>query len=235
VLDLFLERGFPVNYAPWGTPFLHVAIGNRMVELVEYLVAHGADLDAGPRGRSAREHAEQHYDIEQSPDTLGILQLCGGRDPETVLRTYGEERARSRKPDPRFVETLEAARKEASNRGQDAVSADNLFIALLRDRPVLALRVLRDGGVDLDRLRRSIEARLAVIGSGTASDLHADAVATAALHAAEARAEQKRHEYVTNLHLLFGLLVPDDGTIADWIGSAGGSLEKTRAACAAMI
>ncbi|MEX2283914.1 MAG: hypothetical protein WEE89_15620, partial [Gemmatimonadota bacterium] len=137
VLDALLERGFPVNYSPWGTPFLNVAIGSGMVALVEYLLEHGADPEGVARGRTARAYAESAYDSDPTPDTLRILELCGARDPDSILSSFETERAKTRKPTPKLLQTLELAGKEALGRGQDSVSPDNLFLALLREWPML--------------------------------------------------------------------------------------------------
>lgn len=45
VMDLLLAHGLPIDHAPWGTPLLNFAVGNRMIRLVELLVERGADCD----------------------------------------------------------------------------------------------------------------------------------------------------------------------------------------------
>jgi hypothetical protein len=42
VLDALLDRGFPIDAAPWGSTLLSWAEGNRFTELAEHLVARGA-------------------------------------------------------------------------------------------------------------------------------------------------------------------------------------------------
>jgi hypothetical protein len=63
VLDVLLDRGFPIDYAGWGSTALHLAVGNGWVEMVEYLVRRGADVNLkGWRPHlSPREVAEQRF------------------------------------------------------------------------------------------------------------------------------------------------------------------------------
>ena len=88
VLDVLLDRGFPIDYIGWGQT--DPAPGGRRtagVPLVEYLVKRGANVDLkGWRPHiSARELAEQHFlNPHGLPNAQRILELCGGRDPETL-------------------------------------------------------------------------------------------------------------------------------------------------------
>lgn len=85
VLDLLIDRGFPVDYRGWGTTLLELAIGNRLVPLVDYLIRRGADLDAlctNIPGSTIRQAAERLFSLSpENESTRQILQLCGG-DPE---------------------------------------------------------------------------------------------------------------------------------------------------------
>lgn len=42
VLDALIDRGFPVDAAPWGSTLLSWAEGNRFADITEYLIARGA-------------------------------------------------------------------------------------------------------------------------------------------------------------------------------------------------
>ena len=129
------------------------------------------------------------------------------------------------------MQTIEFAAREARVRGQNAVSPDHLFVAVLRDQPMIAVGVLHRGGVDVRKLHALIAERLATQDTDEDATLPLDQAAAAALQFAHNAAERKRREHVSELHLLFGLLAPDDGVITDWLTSVGGSLEKIRAAC----
>jgi hypothetical protein len=81
-IDLLLEKGFPIDFSPWGQNILHVAVGNRLADLVEILVARGANVDL--RGympsTTAREAAEEMY--RKSPEQEAVQRIymacCAG-------------------------------------------------------------------------------------------------------------------------------------------------------------
>jgi hypothetical protein len=78
-IDFLLARGFPIDYSPWKSNLLHWAVGNRVVPVVEMLIARGADLDV--RGRhpdlTAREMvAQQLADHPDDPAVHRIAELC---------------------------------------------------------------------------------------------------------------------------------------------------------------
>jgi hypothetical protein len=96
VLDVLLDRGFPVDYIGWGQPMTHFAVSEGRAQLLEYLIRRGANLDLkGWRPHiSARELAEQQFlNPHALPTAARILELSGGRDPETLRRERAERRA----------------------------------------------------------------------------------------------------------------------------------------------
>ena len=76
VLDALLQRGFPIDHSFCEMTLARVAVGNRIIPLVEYLVSRGANLDI--RGwrpaMTAREMAEADYrELPDNPDTRRIF------------------------------------------------------------------------------------------------------------------------------------------------------------------
>lgn len=67
VLNALLERGFPVDYSPLWYNLLHIAVEQRNVPVVEYLLAHGAnpDLKRYPGAMTAREMAASMRQAER--------------------------------------------------------------------------------------------------------------------------------------------------------------------------
>jgi hypothetical protein len=80
-MDFLLARGFPIDYSPWGSNLLLVAIGNRLADLVEFLVERGANVDLrGYRpSTTAREAAtEMHQQAPDDPVVQRIFRACCG-------------------------------------------------------------------------------------------------------------------------------------------------------------
>jgi len=85
VMEYMVSRGFPVNSLTYGSPIIHMAIGNAMVPMVECLIRCGADLDL--RGwrpnQSAREVARSFFEhMSHDTNRRRIVELCG-LDPQT--------------------------------------------------------------------------------------------------------------------------------------------------------
>lgn len=232
VLDVLLDRGFPIDYSAWGQTVLHLAVGNGWVPLIEYLVRRGADVDLkGWRpNMSAREMAEEGYlNPHGHADKLRILQLCGGRDPEVLERYREQQRANRVMPTPPLVEEAFAfAKTDASRKGLNAVSPENLFIALLYQGR-MTLEILSRAGVDLPRLKEQVAARLLPADHPADAEMTADADATSVLLDARAEAERRKHEHLTTMHVLHGLLMKSPEAVGRVIGPANGSIERVRA------
>jgi len=231
VLDFLLERGFPIDYNAWGSTVLHLAVGNRWLALVEYLVSRGADLEL--RGwhpnSNAREMAEQNFASTPNDDACRrILELCSRRDPEIVLQEAASQRAKMLRPAPKFMEILTLARQDAIHQNKTTAGLENLFVGLLRGEDRLPALYLGHGGVDLDRLRARLGTRLDASNEAV-DDMPLDDWATEACMEARAETERRRQMIITSLHLLFVLLKPEEGAIAEMIRAVGGDVRKVQA------
>ena len=231
VLDVLLDRGFPIDYVYCGSTLLHFAVGNAFDALVEFLVRRGANLEL--KGfmptATARELAESHFKMDPSrPGMRRILELCGGRDPEMLLRESAERR---RKPSivPGLQRHLDLAAEEAARLGQSEVRPDNLLLGMLRGDPDYVLVLISKAGGDLDRLRHSLEHRLVPPKLETATtEVPPGAGARKVLRDATEEAERRGSGSVTPFHLLDALAMDESGPAADILRSAGTSLRRLR-------
>ena len=232
VMDVLLDRGFPIDYIAWGSTVLHLAVGNGWLPLVEYLVRRGANLDLkGWRPYlTAREAAEEGaMNPHGHPDALKILELCGGRDAETLKREREARRARRVMPTAARVEDAFAfAKQDASARGLKAVGQENLFVGLLREAG-LSVAILADAGVDLQRLRSPIRDRLDAVMVDAPAEMTANPEVSAILMDARVAAEQRKHNVLTSLHIMYALIQRASREVLKLIEDAGGSKEKVLA------
>jgi len=228
VLDVLLDRGFPIDYIAWGQTVLHLAVGNGWLPLVEYLVKRGADVNL--RGwrphASARELAEEHaMNPHNLPNAQRILELCGGRDLETLKSERELRRAKRVMPTAVHVEeAFQFAKQDAASKGLSAVGQENLFIGLL-SQAGLTVGVLANAGVDLSRLRSAVRDRNDFLMVVVPAEMTANPEVSAILMDARTTAEQRKHEYLTPLHVLHALMQRASRPVLDLIRNAGGTPE----------
>jgi hypothetical protein len=228
VLDVLLANGFPLDYASWGQSLIRFGIFEGRVSLIEHLVKHGADLDT--RGyhpnTNAREAAEEHF--AQRPDDPArrrILELCGGRPAETVIREHEERRDRRvMQTVPQVEKAFVYAKQDALRAGLTAVSPENLFIGILREDG-LPVYPLIAAGVDLPTLRSALGQRFETTGDPPA-EMTGDAECTAILMAARKEAELRKHGYLTPVHVFYALMQRPPESVLDLMRSAGGDRDK---------
>jgi hypothetical protein len=229
VLDVLLDRGFPIDYIGWGQPVLHFAVGEGRVELLQYLIKRGANLDLkGWRPHmSARELAEQHFlNPHGLPNAARVLELCGGRDPETLKREREERRAqRVMQTAPHVEKAFNYAKQDAVPRGLTSVDQESLFIGLLREAG-MTVTILADAGVDLGRLRAALADRLEPVTVDVPADMTANPEVSAILLDARTTAEQRKHEILAPLHVFHALILRASRPVLTIIEAAGGSKEK---------
>jgi hypothetical protein len=225
VMEYMASRGFPVNSLIYGSPVLHMAMGNAMVDSVESLIRCGADLDL--RGwrpnQSAREIARGFFeDNSNDINRRRIVELCG-MEPDVVL---AERDARPPQPPeilPSLREAIEIAVDDARRLGQLDCRADNLLFGLLRSGTTERYFFTRVSQMDIERFGRDLGSRVApgvdrVEGPELPLHAEADAVVKAAL----AIAMERRSDVVNVFHLFCALLRSPESGAAELITRYGG-------------
>ncbi len=231
VIDLLIDAGFPIDYAESGISILQFAVQWQMVELVEHLVARGANPElrmAG--GYSARSGAETglRYGVTVNRDLMRILRICGG-DPDAVMR------ARARETGPAVVspgvqQTVHRARRDAARRGHRSVQREDLLVTLLRDMPPHLFHYFAEAGGDVTRVRQAIGERATADGDEpTTSEVPMSDEATTVLAAAQALAERHHREQVRPEHLAWALAEDETGPFATVLGASPETIRKFRA------
>ena len=234
VMDLLLERGFPIDYSPWGTSIVACFFSPPSVPQVEYFVSRGANLDTtfGDPPVSVREWSRWLYASHPSePESLRIFELCGGGDPAEAVKEL-EAQLGPRRPAiiaEHLKQTFALARDDARRLGQSVVEPHNLFVALLRGERTLPLTfVTGEGGADIARLRALLGDRLAPFAESQVTELPFSAESRGIIEAATAAAAERRSPYVTILHVLQQLVAADSGPVAELIAGAGGTAAYVR-------
>lgn len=221
VMDVLLDHGLPIEYAPWGQPLIEWALFEGRVPLVEYFVTRGARIDDRVRAQ-AEEHFAQRPDDESR---RRILELCRGRDAELVRREYEERRnQRVMQTSPQIEKAFVFAKQDAVHADREAVSPENLFLGLLREDG-LPVTVLAAGGVDLPKLRMALGTRFE-LQNEPPLEMTSDAECTGILLAARKEAETRKHGYLTTQHVFKALLEKAPQSVLDLIRLSGGSIEK---------
>jgi len=221
VMDVLLDHGLPIDYTSWDQPFIGWAVFEGRASLVEYLVRRGATVDA-----RLRESVEGHF--AQRPGDAArrrILELCGGRPADEVIRDHEERRDKRVMQTTPDVETaFDFAKLDAMHVGLTAVSPESLFVGLMR-QDGLAVYPVVGAGADLLKLRQALGGRFEVTGEPTA-DMTADDECRATLMAARKEAELRKHSHLTPVHMFFALMRQPPQQVVDWIRAAGGDPAK---------
>jgi hypothetical protein len=229
VMDVLLDRGFPIDYMAWGQPVLHLAIGNGWLPMVEYLIRRGANVDLkGWRPHaSARELAEQMFMVRHpGPNAQQILELCGGRDPETLRKLSKEQRAQRVMLTAKSVEqAFEFAKLDAREKGQPVVGLDNMFVGLLGEAKV-TVGAFAMAGFDLERLRANVQYGPDKVLVDAPAEMKASPELSAILLDAKELAEKKEHEVLNSLHVMHALIRRAPTSVLKMLESAGGTKEK---------
>ena len=234
-MDALLEAGLPVDHAPLGWPPVLDAVLNLIVPLTEYLVSRGADLDrewGPPVNGSARSRVRSLVENLHDPhgeNVRRILAICNAGTVEEILAKVDAKRQSPPPPEERTVRAMQLAADDAARQGQSMVTTENMLVGLLRVNDGVFAQFFMGSGADMPKLRSMIGARLLpdsdpLIGQ----ELPADTVAEAAVHAAAAEADARRHKSVSPLHLLAGILSQQSGPGARVLTEAGTIEARTR-------
>ncbi|OJX40496.1 MAG: NDP-hexose 4-ketoreductase [Chloroflexi bacterium 44-23] len=122
---------------------------------------------------------------------------------------------------------LSLAHQEAEKLQQDAISTEHLLMGLIREDGGVASRVLRDLGLEPERIQEMIE-RLGGKGESTAKRLDLTPGVQKVLELAFDEARQMGHHYVGTEHILLALARSDEGLASDVLKKLGISPEQIR-------
>ncbi len=120
------------------------------------------------------------------------------------------------------------AQEEAQRFQHDYIGTEHLLLGLVREGEGVAAKVLSNLGVDLTKVRSSIEF---IIGRGDRIVLGQIGLTPRAKKAIELAVDEARrlnHHYVGTEHLLLGLVREGEGIAAGVLESLGVNLEKVR-------
>ena len=241
VMDLLLERGFPIDYMGWEMSMLSFAVGNRLTSLVGMLLRRGASLDV--RGRhpdmTPRELARWNYQNDPTnADARRILKLCDGGDPKVLLQAYETERANIRpSPSEGLRNQIALAAEEARRLGQDAVEPDNLFVAMFNSRSSFALGILERADVNIDGLLAALGDRLLSSDGAVESPpspLPLSAATRDVMERAAGEVLSMRSTTMTAAHVLVALVESNSLLIAASLAAGGITPARVRQAAAEM-
>lgn len=166
-----------------------------------------------------------------------LKRLLASRSPKKPGREPGSQRFE------RFTErarrALELAQEEARRLNHDHLSTEHLLLGLLREGDGLAGKVLQKVGVELEEVRRQLEA---LVGPGPAATVEARAGemrltprTKKVLELAVKEARQLNHAYIGTEHLLLALLREGEGIAAGILTKKDISLPKARQAVLALL
>ena len=121
---------------------------------------------------------------------------------------------------------LQLAQEEAQRFDHNYIGTEHLLLGLLREGEGVAAKVLGNLGVELNRVRSSVEF---IIGRGTAADdIGLTPRAKKVLQLSVDEAGRLNHPYIGTEHLLLGLVREGEGIAAGVLESQGVSLGKVR-------
>jgi Clp amino terminal domain, pathogenicity island component len=225
VLELLMARGFPVNSARWDMTLLAMAVGNGMVSVVECLVRCGADLDLRGRqpAQSARKLARCRFEDRPNDATRRIIELCG-LNPDLVLAERDARPPELPHIHPAVEQMLAFANDDAFRSGQAEVCPENLLFGLLREGGEAARIVTQHSGMDLERFRSAVRDRTRA-GEDRVDHpkLPMHPAAEAIFERAIALVTERRHDLVTQFHLLYALMESGSDSVVELLARHGGS------------
>ena len=143
------------------------------------------------------------------------------------------------KPTPRRAEALakvlQLAQEEARLFQHDHVGTEHLLLGLLREGDGIAAKVLRDLGIELDKLRMAVEVISWRGAHEPAGVIPLNQPALEVFEQATIEASRFGHDYISTEHLLLRLTRIEESFAAATLQSTGISMEKVRSAVIAAI
>jgi len=123
---------------------------------------------------------------------------------------------------------LSLAQEEAERLNHNYIGSEHLLLGLLREEGGVAGRVLRDVGLEVNRVQAMVER---MVGTGTRTPFTKIELAPTTKRVLELAVEEARRmgqHYISTEHLLLGLARQNDGTVADILKKFGVTTEQIR-------
>jgi ATP-dependent Clp protease ATP-binding subunit ClpA len=159
--------------------------------------------------------------------TIQVLGQSGDNDAGAVLhQETGNERFD--KFTERARKVLSLAQEEAQRFNHQYIGTEHLLLGLVREGDGVAAKVLRDLGVDLNKVRSAVEF---IINRGdriVLGDIGLTPRAKKVIELTVDEARRLNHQYIGTEHLLLGLVREGEGIAAGVLESLGVTLEKVR-------
>lgn len=128
----------------------------------------------------------------------------------------------------RARKALHLAQEEAQRLKHDYIGTEHLLLGLIREGDGIAAKVLNNLGVDLDKVRSSVESVLERGNRVVTGELGLTPRAKKVIELAVDEARHLHHHYLGTEHLLLGLVREGQGIGAGVLESLGVNLEQVR-------
>ncbi|NTU76153.1 MAG: NDP-hexose 4-ketoreductase, partial [Anaerolineaceae bacterium] len=122
---------------------------------------------------------------------------------------------------------LSLAHQEAERLRQSQISTEHLLLGLIQEDGGIAGRVLRDLGLEPDRLREMVD-RISGTGSAETTRIDLSEGVQKVLEFAIEEARRMGHHYIGTEHLLLGLVRSEDGQAMEVLRKLGVTAEQIR-------
>jgi ATP-dependent Clp protease ATP-binding subunit ClpC len=129
----------------------------------------------------------------------------------------------------RAKKVLSLAQEEAERYHHSYVGTEHVLLGLLREGDGLAAKVLSNLGVEIGRVRQTIESVLGRNERAIVQQIIPTSRVKKVIEISFEEARRMGHNYVGTEHLLLGLLIEGEGIAAHVLEDLGASLEKVRA------
>ena len=188
----------------------------------EWYRARGNKERGQEPGEEQTEPIQDDDDKAQEPsqEEKGFMQMLGNLSQD--------ERDRFAKYTVRSRRVLRFSWEEAQRFQHSYIGTEHLLLGLVRENRGTAAVVLRNLGVDLNKVRSAVQF---IIGRGdhiVSGPLALTPRAKKVLELAADEARRLNHDYIGTEHLLLGLAREEDGIAAGALESLGVRLEKMR-------
>ena len=123
---------------------------------------------------------------------------------------------------------LSLAQEEAERLNHNYIGSEHLLLGLLREEGGVAGRVLRDVGLEVNRVQAMVER---MVGTGSRTPFTKIELAPTTKRVLELAVEEARRmgqHYISTEHLLLGLARQNDGTVAEILKKFGVTTEQIR-------